>query len=162
MTTQSELMALLHYEPMTGIFTWLVDRGRRYIAGQRAGSIQTGGYRRIGIGGRLYAEHRLAWLYVHGTWPSEDIDHNNRDTTDNRIANLRLATDSQNLANAKLQHNNKSGVKGIYWDPLRDLWRVRIGSNCRKGNYIGHYDNLVEAIVARRIAVEARYGPFAA
>ena len=71
------------------------------------------GYYRIELGGRRYFAHRLAWYLHYGEWPSAMIDHINGDRKDNRIANLRLANQSQNSANAKRYSNNSTGYKGV-------------------------------------------------
>ncbi|WP_082537400.1 MULTISPECIES: HNH endonuclease signature motif containing protein [unclassified Aureimonas] len=99
MITQSELMQLFSYDPSTGDFTRL-SRIRRHQAGETAGWTDDRGYRRIKIDGRNHFAHRLAWLYVHGTLPTQ-IDHINQDTGDNRIANLRDATHALNQRNKR-------------------------------------------------------------
>lgn len=73
MLTQCRLRELLSYDPDRGIFVWRVKAARNTIIGSEAGRISSGGYREIGVGGRLYFAHRLAWLYVHGEWPSKVI-----------------------------------------------------------------------------------------
>jgi hypothetical protein len=78
----------LRYDGGTGVFTRRVGSGHAR-AGEIAGSVHSTGYVRIGIDGGKYTAHRLAWLYVHGVWPSDQIDHINRNRSDNRIANLR-------------------------------------------------------------------------
>lgn len=75
---------------------------------------QSVAYRRVHIGNRLYAAHRLAWFYVYGEWPRTQLDHINGDPSDNRISNLRLATPAQNSANRKKHTNNTSGFTGVY------------------------------------------------
>ena len=79
MTTTQDLIAerlreLLSYEPETGVFRWRVSRGPA-VAGSVAGSLTTYGYIKIKVDGRFYRAHRLAWIYVHGVWPSKDLDH---------------------------------------------------------------------------------------
>jgi hypothetical protein len=103
--TAERLRQLLHYDPERGVFTWLSRPAERSwntrFAGTRAGTINGLGYVVIGILGRRYKAHRLAWLYVHGEWPGRELDHINCDKSDNRIANLRPATRSQNIARIK-------------------------------------------------------------
>lgn len=91
MTDQEQLasfLRLLSYNPDTGLFTWLVSRGKAK-AGDIAGSPWKDGYLRIKVLRRGYAAHRLAWLFAHGHWPQLQIDHINGIRTDNRIHNLR-------------------------------------------------------------------------
>jgi len=118
--TQERLKHLLHYNPDTVVFTWLSKPSRRINSGSIAGRIKPKkGYVEIGISGRIYLAHRLAWLYIYGTWPKEQVDHINGIRNDNRIKNLRLATTSQNQWNKKMQKNNTSGIKGVSWDNQR-------------------------------------------
>src|SRR5687768_770720 len=113
MLTAEKLRELMDYNPDTGVFLYRKRRGRR-SAGLEAGSIVKG-YRLISLG-KQYSAHRLAWLYVYGEWPAGDLDHINCVRDDNRIANLREATDSQNNANRTLAPKNSSGFKGVCWN----------------------------------------------
>jgi len=100
--TAERLREVLHYDPETGAWTWLVAprKGRSYV-GQRAGALKDDGYRIIGIDGVRYRSNRLAWLYMTGAWPEADVDHRDRASRgDDRWTNLRAATRSQNQGNA--------------------------------------------------------------
>lgn len=116
--TAEQLRELLNYNPETGIFTWAVQ-GRNRPVGGVVGSKDHRGYIQASIGTkadrlRIYM-HRAAWAYVHGVWPTHDIDHINHDKSDNRIANLRELTRSLNQQNQIKAHaNNKSGYLGVY------------------------------------------------
>lgn len=99
MITQEQLKELLDYDPDTGIFTWKVDR-IAIGAGRKAGWLSPRGYIYITINSRRYLAHRLVWLYAHGFLPSE-LDHINRDASDNRLCNLRVVTGSQNNRNRR-------------------------------------------------------------
>jgi hypothetical protein len=110
--TPERLREIVHYDPLTGIFTWLVHRGRGH-PGQPAGT-PFKGYIRINTHGHKYFAHRLAWLYVHGVWPSDLIDHKNTVKTDNRIDNLRDTDNSTNILNMRRAvAGNKSGFLGV-------------------------------------------------
>lgn len=111
--TAEYLRKVLFYEPATGqFFHEVTDGGAQF--GMLAGAVGKDGRRRIRVGGRKYLASRLAWLYVHGRWPENDIDHENRDRGDDRIENLRDCTKSQNMANRKRIKSNNSGVTGVH------------------------------------------------
>lgn len=141
--TAQEVRRLLSYDPMTGIFTWAIPTGDRVKAGQKAGRVNHG-YISIKVNKREYGAHRLAWLYVHGAWPNGDIDHINRDKSDNRIANLRQATRAQNLQNRQ--------YAGAYWYSPRKKWRVNIRVDGKR-LWIGDYNTHADALAARADAV---------
>lgn len=115
--TAEQLRELLNYDPETGIFTWR-QPGRGRTVGGVVGCRDHRGYVQISIGprnnrARIYG-HQAAWLYMHGYWPSEDVDHINHDKSDNRIANLRELNRSLNQQNQIRAHaNNKTGYLGV-------------------------------------------------
>lgn len=115
MITVQELKTLLHYNPDTGVFTWLVNRPNGIKRGDVAnGTITVDGYSKIRLMGRRYLAHRLAWLYVTGDWPKNQIDHINTVPLDNRITNLRDVSGAVNKQNIrKAQANNKTGLLGV-------------------------------------------------
>jgi hypothetical protein len=161
--TAERLRELLHYDPDTGWFTWLVSRGRwgGINADARAGGLDSNsGYRRIRINGKLHYEHRLVWLWRHGAMPTHRIDHINNVRDDNRLSNLREATHVQNLANVGLSVNNTSGHKGVYWAKRDQRWRAQIGDNYKLVS-LGGFVNLEDAAAAYRAAALARHGEFA-
>lgn len=139
MLTQDQLKSLIKYNPSTGIFFRQINRTERI-----AGTISKNGYVQIGISGKRYYAHRLAWLYVFGEIPIGDIDHKNGEKSDNRIANLRIATRSQNIMNVGIKSNNTSGVKGVSWIKKRGKWQALV---CINGlnNHLGLYDDIKKA-----------------
>lgn len=106
-----------------------------------------------------YAAHRLAWVYVHGIIPSNMIDHINGDKDDNRIANLREATSSQNQRNTVKKSTNKSGYKGVCWHKRQKKWQVSIRYD-GKPHHIGYFDNVLDASNAYIIASNTFHGEF--
>jgi hypothetical protein len=151
---------LLDYDPATGIFTWKVRLNSRAIVGSRAGNTSPRGYRRIMLDGFMVFEHVLAWFYVHGEWPHLQVDHRDTDKANNRIENLRLATNSQNHINKGLPVNNTSGFKGVCWDSSVGKWRASIKVNGKK-KYVGVFDDVELAGAARKIAERKLFGEFA-
>ena len=142
--SQARVKEVLHYEEESGVFTWKVRKCQRMRAGDVAGYISPNGYLVIRVDGRLYKGHRLAWLYVYGSYPSCDIDHINLIRSDNRIDNLRLATRSQNIQNTNKRSDNKSGYKGVSWDKKSKKWRSQIVCNGKK-TCLGLFDNPADA-----------------
>ena len=115
MITQASLKDLLRYDPETGLFVWLRKPSKRVRVGALACSASTDGkYVKVTIGRVDYRAHRLAWFYMTGEWPTEQIDHLNCLGTDNRFINLRPASARLNQQNRrKPQKTNKLGVLGV-------------------------------------------------
>ncbi|HCQ8472414.1 TPA: HNH endonuclease [Klebsiella michiganensis] len=142
--TKKRLKDMLRYEPETGNFYWSNPTAHRMHNGELAGFIDYNGYVYIKVDSKRYSAHRLAWLYVHGQFPSEMIDHINTIRSDNRISNLRKATRSQNMMNQATRKNSNSGVKGVGWDKKSQKWRARCQvDGIRKS--IGFFDSIEEA-----------------
>lgn len=136
--TQSELKELLHYEPATGIFTWLISKGN-IKAGDVVGVKGKYGHLYVKINGKNYYLHRLAWLYVYGKSPDHMIDHINGLSDDNRIDNLRDVTNTVNQHNQKKAHiNSKSGLIGACWNKQNKAWKAQI-THQGKVMYLGLY-----------------------
>lgn len=144
--TASRLREVLRYDPETGRFSWKLQRGRQK-AGSDAGWKGGDRYVQIGISGRLYYAHRLAWLYETGNWPTDQLDHINGDPSDNRIANLRECTNSENGQNLGRKRNNTTGATGVVWDKSRNKWRAQIREN-GKVRGIGRFNLFEEAVAA--------------
>jgi hypothetical protein len=157
---QATLHKLFTYDPAVGGLTWLVDRRGGAKAGDRAGCLETNGYRRCKVKGKSHYEHRLIWLYVHGTLPTNHIDHINGARDDNRLSNLREATKAQNGANQGKHSNNTSGHKGIYRDKPTRKWKVQLNVDTTR-IYLGCFTNLEDAIAARSAAERQYHGEFA-
>lgn len=141
--TSSELRTLLDYDPNTGVFTWRETRNNNAKAGAVAGSRTPQGYLNIHIRDNPNRAHRLAWLYVHGVWPTHNIDHINGDRADNRIANLRDVTQAVNQHNQRAPRGANPYL-GVHHYPARGQWRARIWLD-GKQYYLGAYATAEEA-----------------
>lgn len=150
----------LDYDPETGLFRWRIDFGPKIMAGRLAGSLsKSRGYICIGINKRPYMAHRLAWLYVHGEWPREYIDHIDGDRANNRLSNLREATHVENQQNRKICRTNTSGLKGIAFDRNRGKWTAQITVNGKRVS-LGRFNDPMEAHAAYTAAAARLFGEF--
>lgn len=156
--TAERLRELLNYDPETGIFRWRVNRGN-IKAGTVTGCLcKRRGYLLIGIDGIVHLAHRLAWLWMTGEWPSEQVDHRNGVRNDNRFANLREATHTENCHNLGKSKLNKSGYTGVFYWATRDVFIARIGLGGRS-LFLGYFDTAEKARDVR-LAAKARLHPF--
>lgn len=126
--TQSELLSELTYDPDTGIFVRKElkaheSRRTRGLAGTIAG-----GYVSINVKGEIYRAHRLAWLYMTGAWPDGDIDHIDRNRSNNRWSNLRACTPEENAQNVAIvsRSKNKLALVGAHWCKQIKRWKSSI------------------------------------
>lgn len=157
--TQARLKELLHYDPETGRFRWLVKFSRQQPGGT-AGTRDAHGYLLIRVERRLYKAHRLAWLYVYGSWPAKGIDHINRVRDDNRIANLREACQSLNSMNRSVTAKSRSGVLGVIWREDRQKWTAQIRIGYRMV-HLGVFKSKDDATAARKKAEAAFFSGYA-
>jgi hypothetical protein len=157
MITQERLKELFEYDPEEGRFYNRFSRGRAREACE-AGSPAGHGYRKITIDYEKYYEHHLVWFYVYGEWPSE-IDHKDGNRSNNKIANLRIATRTENCFNAK-RETGMSGLKGAYKEARGPKWysKIQIGGCVTR---LGTFNTPEEAHRAFMAAVETRHGEFA-
>lgn len=159
--TAERLCEALDYDQSTGIFTWRtpMQTGGRTGVGQVAGRISSEGYRNIGLGGVRCQAHRLAWLYVHGDWPTGQIDHINGIKTDNRIANLRVVTEAQNKWNRLETSRNTSGHRGVSRNKLERKWKAYITVEGAT-QWLGTFASYDEAVEARLAAERHQFGEY--
>lgn len=116
---------------------------------ENMGSKGSHGYRSVAIGRTIVLNHRVIWEHAHGPIPhGMQIDHINGVKDDNRIANLRLVTVSQNQQN-RLRHqiNNSIGVKGVYKHSQCSRWSAEIAVNQVKF-HLGLFPTIGEAQAA--------------
>jgi hypothetical protein len=160
-----ELRAALDYDPETGVFRWRDRTGEPYfhrkLTGKEAGHhCPRLGYVLLCFKRRLYRAHRLAWLHVHGVWPNGFIDHVDGDGFNNRLANLREASPTENNINRPAPARNTSGFKGASWSNTSQKWLAHI-SYGGKAYHLGFFDTVQEAHAAYLGAAKILHGEFA-
>ena len=153
MIEHDRLLELIKYEPDTGNFVWVKSRpGVR--AGSVAGSLDRTGYRFVKIDYESYLHHRLAFFYVMGKWPENEMDHKNGDRANNKWSNLREATRRQNAVNRKAI----AGLKGVE-KQRTGKWIARIRNGGKK-LYLGTFNTALEAhqvYVAKAIELHGEF-----
>lgn len=154
-----QLRGLITYDPLTGKFTWLVTQGRA-VAGKIAGRTNPAGYCQIQINGKRVVASHLAWLMVHGVWPDGLLDHKDLDRQNNRIANLRPASPSQNVANQRARRNNLSGLKGAFRTQVGRPYYSEVRKDGRRV-HLGRFDTKEEAHAAYAQKAGELFGEFA-
>ncbi len=155
----ARLRQVLNYDRETGVFTWNIARGNQ-PAGAIAGNLMVQGHIRIRVDEKMYFAHRLAWLWVVGVWPKEEIDHKNCIGSDNRWENLRQASREQNTFNVKLRKDNKTGLKGVKFQSQNNNWVARIAKSGKRIN-LGSFSSKEEASAAYNTAAREMFGEFA-
>ncbi len=132
--TAEEVRSRLNYDTKTGNLIWIMPpKNNSHLLGKIAGCKYSNQYTSIKLAGRgQFLAHRLVWLWVHGEWPKEYLDHINGDRSDNRIENLRKATRSLNSENQRTVHsNNKTGFLGVSWRDDIKSYRAQIKVNSK-------------------------------
>lgn len=145
--TVDKARELLSYDAETGVLRWRVQVGGGPKAGQVAGSIKPNGYCYIKISGRMYGAHRIAWLISFGEWPERQLDHRNGNRHDNRLANLREATNAENQQNLGPRSRSASGYLGVTWRKVERKWHARIRVNGHL-KHLGYFDDPERAAAA--------------
>lgn len=156
---QVDLLARFSYNPETGEIRQRAhsNRAGRKIKERRAGHVGTGGYIRLYVDRSQYYAHQIIWCMQTGIWPDREIDHRDRNSGNNKWANLRLATKSQNKANSLVR--NPLNARGIRLTKEgRFLARIKVN---QKRFSLGTFETLDEAKSAYRSAAEIHFGEFA-
>lgn len=158
--SREEILSVVSYDPDSGHFTRKDSKQCPWLKGKRTGSVVHKGYRIIFINNCYYMEHRIAWVVMHGSIPEGmTIDHINGVKSDNRITNLRLATDCENSYYRPRKSNNASGCKGVY-QRENGKYRAAITVNKKKHN-LGCFATKEEAYAAYCEAARRLHGEFA-
>lgn len=138
--THDKLLKYLEYNPDTGDFIWKYTKGSRAAKGTVAGSVEDDGYVVIRLDNNLYKAHILAWFYCFKEWPILDIDHINRNRSDNSLDNLREV--SRSINNTNTIARNSTGVKGVYSNGRGYMARIQRNG---KSIYLGNFASLEAA-----------------
>lgn len=111
--THAELLDLVSYDPEEGVLVWKKRLGNNCPVGSSA-TCDSHGYTVIRIFKNLYPAHRVIWFYMTGTWPEREIDHKDRNRSNNTWGNLRLASQSENCGNQPDKpQGNQTGFRGV-------------------------------------------------
>lgn len=159
MSTTNELKPerlrfLFDYDPDTGALVWR-SCGRASQVGKSAGAPDSKGRLRVEIDGRTYAAHHICFAIVNGRWPLGQLDHVNQVKTDNRIVNLREATNQQNSFNRRSK--NKL-YKGVIFHRGKFIARISRDGITR---HLGCFDSEESASQAYQQAATTLHGDFA-
>ena len=135
---------LFHYDPTTGAFTWIGHQSSksRIKIGTPAGSYSPKGYLLLSVGKKNYLASRLAFLYMTGPWPTQLMDHIDRNPRNNAWSNLREVTRSENNRNKGTHAGKTSQFRGV--SKRHDKWLVVIRVN-GKPKYLGQFKCEYEA-----------------
>ena len=160
--TLKEAAAEIAYDPIDGKFSRITPTRKKAI-GEDATMGSGNGYHFLLVKGKNVLAHRIAWLLIHGEYPplGTAIDHINGIPTDNRLENIRIATQSQNCQNKRAGKNSKSGIKGVSFSFERRKWCAFIGLPTGKNKILGRFNSMDEAVAAYRRAAVQLFGEFA-
>ncbi len=165
MLDQDTLKQYVHYNPVTGVFTRLKNDcpGNprwAHLIGKPITAVGKDGYLKIEIQGKEHRLHRLAWLYMTGSWPKRGVDHKNRVRSDNRWTNLREADQLQQIGNmSRRKTRSKSGVRGVHFSSTGKPWIAHLRVEGRN-THLGAFDTIEEAKACYEKAARAKFGEF--
>jgi hypothetical protein len=156
----ADLFGWFDCDASTGTLRWKRKPNRRIRIGSVAGRARPDGYIRVTINGKQFLAHRIIWAMHRGYWPSQLLDHIDRNPSNNAIENLREATYSQNAMNTTRKGGLASGVTGVRL-AMSGKWTAYIKVN-KAHIHLGNFDSLDVAIKARRAAEQDYFGEFSA
>ncbi len=140
--THEKLKSIFNYNPLNGSFTYII-RVSGKMPGTTINYYPKDRYKVIIIEKQKYYAHRLAWFYMTGEWPKKWIDHKNGNKSDNRWANLRLASKTENGCNRKISKNS-SGIKGVSFCKRTGKWQAQIKFK-KKSHHLGRFSKIEDA-----------------
>lgn len=162
MLCHQRVRSLFDYDPLVGRLVWKrkISPFSSVPVGSVAGTlVPRCCYRAVRIDKVAFYEHRLIWFWHHGVWPDGEVDHINRDRSDNRLENLRVVTREQNQQNTGRARNNTTGVRGVSFIRSQQRYRASIGFDGRRV-IIGQFRTLEEAAAAYQSARTKHHSNF--
>lgn len=156
--SHQHLLEVLDYDSISGVFTWKIPTARKIKIGMVAGTKNINGYYTVCIYNTVYYLHILAWFYIHAEWPNSQLDHKDRDKTNNRITNLRLASNKENSRNTVVHCDNLHGYKGVATNRKKFSAKIYIDG---KNKHLGSYATAKEAAQVYDQAAIEYFGEFA-
>jgi hypothetical protein len=154
--SHEEVQFWFDYQPDTGWLIWRTSPKHDVKVGDRAGCDRGDGRWVVKVRQKMYLTSRLAWFWMTGEWPSGEVDHKDRNRSNDVWTNLRDVPKSVNNQNKAVQHRNTSGVVGVDWNKQKGKWRARLSLK-RKIVYLGWFDTFEEAVQARKAGEKAQY-----
>lgn len=143
--TQERLQELFDYSIVEGQFYWKKSGSGRKTGVPAGCQSKSTGYHQIGIDGKLYQAHRLAWVYINGEDPGAlHVDHINGDTTNNAFHNLQLLNNKQNVTKQLKLQGGSSKYRGVTWNKVKRKWQARVQAD-GKEKHLGYYDSEKDA-----------------
>lgn len=160
--TQTYLCYLFSYNRRTGLLVWKNPLPPRGKVGVEPGWVDADGYRIVSIHGRRFPATHIIWKMVFGHWPRRFVDHKDgiKSGHGNRLNNLRLATNQQNMRNGARLVTNRAGFKGIHRRPETGMYRVCLTVDGRT-IWLGQFHTAEEAAIAYDNAAKMEFGRFA-
>ncbi len=156
----NELRKAFSYDPLTGLFSWLISTNRCIHIGDEAGTTKPDGYVYLYLNNLSFLAHRVAWALHYGCWPAVPLDHRNTTKNDNRIDNFRLASVTENNRNRPKQSNNTSGYKGVTFNKAAQKYHAKIMRD-KKCISLGYFNDPIEASIAYKNAAKEYHHEFA-
>jgi hypothetical protein len=157
--TAEYVRQIFEYNPITGILIWKIKPAKYINPGTKAGNIDSRGHMTVRIRGKGYLIHRIAWLYMTGSWPDQEIDHIDRNRANNSWANLREATSTQNQYNSSKHKDNTTGFKGVCYHKRDRKYTAQIMKS-GKLLHLGYFNTPEEASKAYNEASKQLHGVF--
>jgi hypothetical protein len=155
----SEIQDVFSYETDTGILRWKISGIGGSKLGGVAGCVWGDGYRYIRYKKSLLLAHRVAFAVHYGRWPNQ-VDHINLNRSDNRLCNIREATNAQNNRNKSVQSNNTSGFKGVTFNRATNKFQAKITLD-GKTRSLGYFSTAEDASAKYNIAAKEIHGEYA-